>query len=256
MGATIITDVLVLLILTVVEARAEGTLGVAFWVRFIVSMLVFAAAILVGLPRLARAFFRRQDAGEIGEFTFIVAAISTSAVVAQLAGLEPIIGAFFAGLALNALVAEGTPLHNRLQFFGNALLVPFFLLSVGMLVDLRVFLSGSAVWVVMASMVIAALAGKWLAAKVTASRFGYTTDEQRTMFGLSVPQAAATLAVVLVGYRIHLFNDAILNGAIVLILVTCTIGPLLVQWFGRRVASPRAKFREIIPHCRSGFSSP
>jgi Kef-type K+ transport system membrane component KefB len=138
-GATVITDVLVLVVLSVAEAQASGELGVGFWLRFAGSTTVFLLAVFIGLPRLARAFFRRQDSGEIGEYMFVIAALFASAVLSQAAGLEPIIGAFFAGLALNTFVAEGTPLHNRLQFFGHALLIPFFLLSIGMLVDFRVF---------------------------------------------------------------------------------------------------------------------
>jgi Kef-type K+ transport system membrane component KefB len=246
-GGTIVTDLLALLMLAVSAAAAEGTLDAVFWLRLGLSFAVFSALVLVGLPRLAAWFFRRRVGGEAGDFLFIAAALLASAAAAELAGFEPIIGAFFAGLALNPLVPEGTPLHNRLQFFGDTLLMPFFLLSVGMLVDLRVFTAGAAAWGVMLGMLAAAVGGKWLAARITRWRFGYTADEGWTVFGLSVPQAAATLALVLVGRRLELFDQTVLNGAILLILVTCTLGPWVVERWGRRVA-----LREELAPARGG----
>ena len=240
-GATIITDLLALIVLAVIAGSARGEMNAAFWVRMIGSMAAFTALVFLGLPRLARWFFRRQTAGEVGDYMFIVAALFASAVLAELAGMEPIIGAFFAGLALNPLVPEGTPLHNRLVFFGEALLVPFFLLSVGMLVDFRVFAGGTGALIVTAGMVACAVTGKYLAARIVQWRFGYTAAEGWTVFGLSVPQAAATLAVVLVGYDLKLFSEQVLNGAIVLILVTCMLGPWVVERFGRKVALAEAR---------------
>jgi mannitol/fructose-specific phosphotransferase system IIA component (Ntr-type) len=158
-----------------------------------------------------------------------------------MAGVEAIIGAFLAGLAINRLVPESGPLNNRLHFFGNALFVPFFLFSVGMLVDVRVLAGSAQAWRVMVGMTLTVIVTKWLAARIAQRLFGYSADEGWMMFGLSVPQAAATLAAALIGYQIQLFDDAVLNGAILMILVTCTLGPWVVERYGRRLALREAR---------------
>lgn len=235
-GGTIITDLLSLLVLAVIAASVEGELNGAFWLRLGVSLALFVAVVMFGLPRLGRWFFRRYEEVAGVEYVFVLAALFSAAVLAELAGVEPIIGAFLAGLALNRLIPEGGPLSNRLHFFGNTVFIPFFLFSVGMLVDVRVFTGGVRAWTVMAGMTVTVVLAKWGAARAAQRGFGYSADEGWTMFGLSVPQAAATLAAALIGFQIELFDVAILNGAILMILVTCTIGPWTVERFGRRVA--------------------
>lgn len=235
-GGTIVTDIAALLVLAVVAASREGELDAAFWTGLTLSLAVFAALILLGLPRLGRWFFRSEEDGETGSYLFILAALFTSAALAELAGVEPIIGSFLAGLALNPLVPEGSPLNNRVHFFGNAVFVPFFLLSVGMLVDVRVLAGSAQAWKVMIGMMVTVVATKWLAARLAQRRFGYSAAEGWTMFGLSVPQAAATLAAALIGYRLELFDTTVLNGTIMMILATCTIGPWVVERYGRQVA--------------------
>jgi Kef-type K+ transport system membrane component KefB len=235
-GGTIITDTLALLVLAVVAASVGGVLDAAFWLRLAMSLAVFGALLFVVVPRIARWFFRNQRSGAATEFAFVIATIFTSAYLAELAGIEAIIGAFAAGLALNRLIPEGGLLMNRLQFVGNAIFIPFFLLSVGMLVDVRVLTGGTRAWEVMLGMTAMVIFTKWLAARLTQRLFGYSRDEGTVIFGLSVPQAAATLAATLVGYRLGLFDDAVLNGSILMILVTCVVGPWAVQKYGRRVA--------------------
>ncbi|HEV2146980.1 MAG TPA: cation:proton antiporter, partial [Longimicrobiaceae bacterium] len=235
-GGTIVTDLVALLVLAVVAASTEGELDAAFWARLMGSLAVFAALVMLGLPRLARWFFRSEEDGETGAYVFVLASLFAASTLALLAGVEAIIGAFLAGLALNRLIPEGSPLANRIHFFGNALFIPFFLLSVGMLVDVRVFAGGARAWLVMGGMTVTVIAGKWAAARLTQRVYGYSPEEGWTMFGLSVPQAAATLAAALIGYRIELFDATVLNGAIMMILVTCTLGPWVVERYGRRLA--------------------
>lgn len=235
-GGTIVTDLAALLVLAVVAASREGALDAAFWLRLGVSMTVFAALVLLVLPRIGYWFFRNESGPETSGFLFVLTALFVSASLAHLAGVEPIIGAFLAGLAINRFVPEGSPLNNRLHFFGNAFFIPFFLFSVGMLVDVRVLAGSAQAWRVMIGMTATVIATKWAAARIAQWRFGYTAAEGWTMFGLSVAQAAATLAAALIGYRIELFDDAVLNGAILMIVVTCVVGPAVVERFGRRVA--------------------
>ena len=177
----------------------------------------------------------------------MLAALFGAAMLAEIAGVEPIIGAFLAGLALNPLLPEGQPLTNRLNFFSDAFFTPFFLFSVGMLVDVRVLASGPRAVIVMLGMIATVLPAKFLAAWFTRGRFGYSIPETLTMFGLSVPQAAATLAIALIGFQVKLFDTAALNATIIVILVTSTLGPWVVERYGRQVAlqESRRPFRPV-----------
>ncbi len=246
-GATIITDLLALLTLAAVAAGAKGELSAWFWLRMAGSLAVFALVVLRGLPLVGRWFLGRYGDEPIREYIFVLAALFGAAMLAEIAGVEPIIGAFLAGLALNPLLPEGQPLTNRLNFFSDAFFTPFFLFSVGMLVDVRVLASGPRAVIVMLGMIATVLPAKFLAAWFTRGRFGYSIPETLTMFGLSVPQAAATLAIALIGFQVKLFDTAALNATIIVILVTSTLGPWVVERYGRQVAlqESRRPFRPV-----------
>ncbi|MEX0774264.1 MAG: cation:proton antiporter [Phycisphaeraceae bacterium] len=244
-GGTLITDTASLLLLAVIAASTMGALDTTFWVRLGVAAAIFVFLVLWVLPRIAQRFFRVVSGEGPTEYIFVLAAVFISALLARAAGIEPILGAFLAGLALNRLVPEQSPLMNRVQFVGNVLFIPMFLISVGMLVDLRVFLAGSRAWMVSAAMVLTVIAAKWLSARLAQGLLGYTRAEGWVMFGLSVNQAAATLAAVVVGMRIGLFDEAVLNGTIMMILATCILGPWVTEKFGRRVAE---QSQEPVPH--------
>jgi Kef-type K+ transport system membrane component KefB len=229
LGGTMITDTAALLVLAVVAGMASGEVTDAFWWRLGVSVTVFVAGILIGLPRLGRWFFRRVAEDGPAEFVFVLTSVFLCAALSHAAGLEPIVGAFLAGLALNRLIPHESPLMNRLIFTGDAIFIPFFLLSVGMLLDAGVLFGGLRTWYVAIGMTVTVIATKWLAARAARIVFRYRKEEGEIMFGLSVPQAAATLAAVMVGHRIELFDDAVVNGTIVMILVTCVLGPSVVS---------------------------
>ncbi len=239
-GATIFTDTLALLVLAVIAGTVEEGMNVWFIARLLGLLGALVVAALWGLPRLGRWFYRIGAVGGEGEFLFAIAAVFATATLAELAGVEAIIGAFLAGLGLNRLVPENSALMSRLHFVGNALFIPFFLLATGMLVDIRVFVSGPGALVVAAAMVGTVTVTKWLAAESTRFLFGFDRDERRVVFALTVPQAAATLAAVLIGYEIGLFGSDVLNGAILMILVTCFLGPWLAEKYGRRLARQEA----------------
>jgi Kef-type K+ transport system membrane component KefB len=174
----------------------------------------------------------------------------------MVAGIEAIIGAFLAGLALNRLIPRTSPLMNRIEFVGNALFIPFFLIGVGMLIDYRVLFQDFETIKVAVIMVVIATASKFIAAWLTQKTFRFSKDERRLIFGLSNAQAAATLAAVLVGYNIilnkdeisraalngivvepeRLLNESILNGTILMILVTCTIATFIAQKGAQNIA--------------------
>ena len=129
-----------------------------------------------------------------------------AAFLAEVAGLEPIIGAFFAGLALNKLIPRSSALMNRIEFIGNSLFIPFFLISVGMLVDVSVLFKGPTALIVIVTLSVVALFGKWFAALFTQLIFGYSKAQRQLIFGLSSSHAAATLAVILVGYKANILE--------------------------------------------------
>lgn len=234
-GGTIITDTLALLVLAVIAGSTKGELNQDFWVRLSVSVLIFGSVVLFGFPYLARWFFKKfEDA--VSQYIFTLAMVFLAAFLAEVAGIEGIIGAFLAGLALNRLIPHTSALMNRLEFVGNALFIPFFLIGVGMLVDLRVLFQGPEALFVAATMTVVATVAKWLAAFFTQKSFGMKAVERQMMFGLSNAQAAATLAAVLVGYNLGLLNEQVLNGTIVMILVTCLISSFAVERASRKLA--------------------
>lgn len=235
-GGTIITDTLALLVLAVIASASQGDLNAWFWVRLAVSILVYVGAVVVLVPRLGRWFFREILADENTEFVFVLAVALLSSYLAHAAGLEPIIGAFLAGLALNSLIPEKSILMTRIHFTGNAIFIPFFLLSVGMLVDGSLLLTGTEAWIISSGMIVVALAAKFLAAWLSQKSLGYVRDEGLLIFGLSVNQAAATLAAVLVGYNLGLFSEAVITGTIMMIAVTCLVGSIVTERAGKRVA--------------------
>jgi Kef-type K+ transport system membrane component KefB len=235
-GGTMITDTAALLILAIIAGSTEGELNTFFWIKLVLSFAIFAFLILWGVPRLGNWFFKNLDTEGGAQFIFVLAVVFAAAALAELAGVEPIIGAFLAGLALNRLVPNTSPLMHRLEFVGNTLFIPFFLISVGMLVNIRVIFEGPQALLVAVTMIAVAIVGKWLAAFLTQKIFRYTTVERNLIFGLSNSQAAATLAAVLIGYNLKLLDENVLNGTILMILVTCLVSSLVTQQAGKKQA--------------------
>lgn len=235
MGGTLVTDTLSLGVLAVVAGSIGDDLGTGYWVGFATSVGVFVAAALLILPRLGRWFFRNIQYEKNIDFVFMVAVLFTTAFFAELAGLAPIIGAFMAGLLLNRLVPSSGTLMSRVQFVGNALFIPFFLISVGMLVDISV-LGSLEVWVIAITFSLLVFFGKGLAALIVRYLFKFTNEEAFVVYGLTTPQSAATLAVTLVGFELGFFDTTAVNAVVIMILITCLIGPYLVEKYGRAVA--------------------
>lgn len=257
-GGTVITDTLALLVLAVVVAATAGALTALFWVRLAVGLALFFVGTWVLLPRAGRWFFRTVTEESYFEYLFVLLAVFVAAYAAELAGVEPIIGAFVAGLALNRLIPKRGVLMNRLEFVGNAIFIPFFLLSVGMLVDVRALLLGGDTLLVAASLVVLVLLTKYAAAWVSGRLFGYSRAEVESAFGLTLGQAAAALAVTLVGFEIGLFDRAVVNGVVAMILVISVVSPAVVSRAGRRlalaadaVAEPAPARRLLVPFSRN-----
>ncbi|HSV43362.1 MAG TPA: cation:proton antiporter, partial [Candidatus Bathyarchaeia archaeon] len=245
-GGTIITDTAALLVLAIIAEWTTTDLTAVFWVKQLFFLLALVWFALWVLPRVAYFFFKVLPPDGSVEFLFVLALVFLTGYLASLAGVEPIIGAFFAGLALGGIISEQSPLMNRLEFVGNTLFIPFFLLSVGMLVNLRALAGGWDDGAIALFMVAAVIISKYFASAVFAWIMKFRRDEQNLIFGLSVNQAAATLAAVIVGLRLGIFNDEILNGTILMILVTCFIGPWFTEKYGQRIARLRQRVPESI----------
>ncbi len=234
-GGTIITDTLALLVLAIVIAGAEGDLGASFWLELTVGLTLFFVGVWLLVPRIGRWFFRTVDQESYVEFLFVMAVLFVCASLAELAGVEHIVGAFLAGLVLNRLIPESGPLMNRIEFVGTALFIPFFLLSVGMLVDVRILTAGLETMSITAALIGLVLTTKYAAAWLTAWRYGYSMAETMVMFGLSVGQAAAALAIVLIGFDAGLFGEEMLNAVVLMILIVSVISPAVVDRYGRAI---------------------
>ena len=246
-GGTMITDTLALLVLTIIVGMATGPVNDMFWIRLGVSILIFALIVLFGFPFIGRWFFKHVH-DNISQYIFVLVMVFLGSFLAQVAGMEAIIGAFLSGLALNRLIPQSSPLMNRVEFVGNAIFIPFFLLGVGMLIDYRTFFTSFETIKVGLIMIIVATAAKYIAAWMTQKTFHLSTDQRSVIFGLSNAQAAATLAAVMVGYNvitgtdangepIRLLNESVLNGTILMILVTCTIASFAAQKGAHNIAA-------------------
>ena len=228
-GGTILTDTAVLIMLAVILGSHEGGLTQEFWIRLGVSLVLFSAFMFLVIPRIAKWFFRTLESEKYSHYIFVLSVVFFSAFLAELAGLESIIGAFVAGLALNKLIPHSSPLMNRIEYIGNSLFIPFFLISVGMIVDVSVIMSGPMALIIAGTLTVVAIFGKWLAAFFTQLVFGFSKGQRKLIFGLSSAHAAATLAVILVGYKAGILDSNILNGTVVLILVTCIIASFATE---------------------------
>ncbi|EKQ66889.1 Kef-type K+ transport system, membrane component [Leptolyngbyaceae cyanobacterium JSC-12] len=240
LGGTLITNVLALLVLAVVVKAHQGNLSLEFWLFLIPSLALYTVGTLWGVPRLGRWFFRRFGHDEGAEFTFVVATLFVVSYLAKLIEIEPIIGAFLAGIAITQLIPQLSPLMNRIQFIGNTLFVPFFLISVGMLVNPLILFQEPKSLLVAVVMVSVALAAKFLPAWGSGKLFRFDFSNIMVMFGLSVAQAASTLAAITVAYKIKLVDQLTVNGTIAMILVTCIASPWITDRWGRSMKSSSA----------------
>ncbi len=242
MGGTIITDGFSLMILALVIAGAfAGQLEPSFVYTFVIPVIVFFLAVLVGLPKLGRWFFRTARMDGNTNYVFLITVLFIAAYLAESVGLAAMIGAFLAGLSFNRLVPETSTMMNRIQFVGNALFIPFFLISVGLLVDVRALVSSFQVWLLAFFFTGLVVVGKFLAVLVSKGIFRFTRTELFTITGLTIPQAASTLAVTLVGFDEGFFDQAAVNAVVIMILITCLIGPYMVEKYGRELAKEEAK---------------
>lgn len=265
-GGTVITDTLALLLLTVVVGIVTGSVDDMFWYRLSASVIGCILIIILLFPLLAHWFFK-QVSDSVSQYIFVLAMVFLGAYLAHLAGLEPIIGAFLAGLALNRLIPRTSPLMNRIEFVGNAIFIPFFLIGVGMLIDYKTFFQSWESIEVALIMIVLITAAKFTAAYLTQKTFRLSKDQRTVIFGLSSAHVAATLAAVMVGYNvitgytpdgepIRLLNESVLNGTILMILVTCTISTFATQRGAHNIAVKGSQENESDSHAQERILIP
>ncbi len=237
-GATVLTDTAALVVLTAVSgSELAGGTAATITLQLVVGLTVLIGFSLGVLPLLARVGFRYLGTDRVVRYLLAFASFLAAATLAQSFGIEPIVGAFFAGLGMNRLVPNEGPLMERIDFFGSAVFVPIFLVSVGMLLDPSVMVEGETLKLA-GLFIVAGIGGKTAASLVAHLTMGYSRPQATLMLGLTIPQAAATLAVTVVGFNIGLFDQSVVNAVLVLILVSIVVGTLLVERSKARVAPP------------------
>lgn len=221
----------------------------------IVRMMLYLSAYLIGIvylyPRMMQWFFRRFNDGVL-QFVFVIALVMLAATVSTLLGIEAVVGAFLAGIVLNRYVPSASSLKNRIEFVGNAVFIPYFLIGVGMLINIGVIFSSWETIYVAVIMVVVATLTKWLAAWITQKVYHLGSDDRQMMFGLSNAHVAAALAAVMIGFERGIFPVEILNGTVLMILVSCTIAGLATESVASRMRI--AMLADETPDTESDFS--
>ncbi len=228
-SATTVAVLLALITLaSVVKLQTTGTFDVADIFRLLLYTAGYAIVVGFSFPRITRFVFRKiSDA--VAQYIFILAMVFIGALLAQVIGLESILGAFYVGLVLNRLIPGRSSLMHHIKFVGNAIFIPYFLIGVGMLINVHVISNGWTVAWVAVNMVVVALVSKWIAAWMAQKAFRLSATDRRMMFGLTSGKAAATIAATMLGYQYGIINEDIMNGAVLMILVCCLVASVMTE---------------------------
>jgi Kef-type K+ transport system membrane component KefB len=239
-GGTLLTDTLALVVLALVVTPSLGEDLPLGWLVPLLLLGLLAAATLWGVPRLARFFFSRSWTSRVDKALFAMAVLLLLAAATELIGTEAILGAFLAGIALNRALAAREVLREHLEFVGRMLLIPFFFVWTGTLLELDVLVDIPGVWGLAALLLGLVIAGKVAASWITGSLYGYPRLDRWLMVGLTIPQAAATLAITVTAREAGLFGEEVVDAVIIVILVSCLAGSVLSDRIGRRLQSEAA----------------
>ncbi|PPL00205.1 cation:proton antiporter [Parapedobacter indicus] len=234
-GGTILTDTAVLVVLAVIVAAFYDNLNTQFWWSFGISFTVFLLIMFGVIPRIAKWFFQKVEGEKTSHYIFVLCVVFFAAFLSEISGLEPIIGAFMAGLALNRLIPHSSALMNRIEFIGNSIFIPFFLISVGMIVDVRILIEKPEALLIAGTLIGISMTGKWSAALLTQVLFKYSNVQRQVIYGLSGAHAAATLAVIMVGHEYGIVGENALNGTIILILASCIVASLVTESASKKI---------------------
>src|SRR5687767_5796727 len=229
-GATVLTDIGAFIVLAVVLGAKTGGLSIGYFVQLFILLSIFTLLIILGLPRLGKLFFQRFS-GRAIEFQFVIVVLFVAALGAELIGVHEVVGAFLAGLAINATLPRHSPVAGHVLFIGESFFIPVFLLYSGMITDPLSFLQDRQTIIVALGVTVVAYVSKFIASWITARVFKYAKNEFWTVFGLSHAQAAVTIPTLIIGLDTGLFDSTLFNAAILMILLTSITSPLIVQRF-------------------------
>lgn len=254
--STIVAVLLALFMLAgVIDMSESGGFRISRMFRLIGFMTVYAIVVGFSLYYLTRYFFR-SISDQVLQFIYVLAMVFVSSLIAKLIGLESILGAFFAGLILNGFIPDRSGLMSRIKFVGNAIFIPYFLIGVGMLINIEsIFQSWNVVWVA-ANMVVISMFAKWVSAYIGAKIFGFGATDRRIMFGLTAGKAAATIAAALIGFQHGLLSEDMLNGAVIMILFCCIVASIVTQRASKklRIELTEAEFKSDSDISNGGFA--
>ena len=249
-GSSMISLFLALVMLAAISGSFSKDSGWLFWVLFVVKFAAFCVGSVILIPKMTRYFLRRYS-DAVMQYTFVMAVMFLSAALSSLIGIEGVFGAFYSGLILNRYIPRVSPLMNRIEFIGNALFIPYFLIGVGMLINLgTLFSSVDMVWIVVL-IVFFGTFGKAVAAYICSLLFRLSKTDGHMMFGLTSAHAAGAIAMVMVGIRLevapgeYLVSDDMLNGIIMMILFTCIISTMMTEHAAKKIViEERGKWNE------------
>jgi Kef-type K+ transport system membrane component KefB len=239
-GGTLLTDTLALVMLAIVVQTAggesESTWG---WLIPLVLLTTLSGIALATLPQLARRSFASKKGTRAEKALFVLVVVLVLASLSEVIGTEAILGAFLAGLCMNRPLRNYDELHEHLGFVGQMIFIPFFFVDTGMRIDLSVFTSDARAWGLSAATIAIVIAGKAGAVWLTGWLYRYSPTDRLLMIGLTIPQAAATLAVTVTASELGVFDQIVVDAVILAILVTCLVGPLLCKYAGRQIETQR-----------------
>jgi len=245
-GATVLADMLSLIVFAICVPIYQSGFSVFGLVVQLIEIIIFVPLILFGLSRLGAYFLKKVEDDEDAYFILMLAIVAVAGLLAEIINLPGIVGAFLAGLAVNAAVKD-KPAKAKLEFFGNSFFIPIFFIVTGFLINPLVFFESIISNFPLTSAIIAALlVGKWIAAEIVGRAFAYTAAARMTMWSLTLPQVAATLAATLVAFDTRnpagqrLIDIHLLNVVLVLMLTTSILGPVLTELFAPRLLGDTA----------------
>ena len=233
-GSSMLSLFMALLMLAALAAAYGEDVGFGFWILFLLKFIIFCAVSIWLIPKMTRYFLRRYS-DAVMQFIFVLAVMFLSAACSEAVGVEGIVGAFIAGLILNRYIPHVSPLMNRIEFIGNALFIPYFLIGVGMLINVGSLFEGRRMLTVVALIAFFGTFGKAVAAYLSSLLFRLPKSAGHMMFGLTCAHAAGAIAMVMVGMRlevspgVYLVNNEMLNGVVIMILITCIISTLMTE---------------------------
>ena len=248
-GGSMLSLLLSLVVLAALEAAQDKTVDILFWFLFLAKFIVYCTIVILIIPRLSRWFLRRYS-DAVMQYIFVMSMMFMSAALSEAVGIDGIFGAFMAGLILNRYIPRLSALMNRIEFIGNALFIPYFLIGVGMLINVRLlFDGGNIIWIVLCFVFFGTF-GKAVAAYVACIGFRMPLSSGHMTFGLTCAHAAGAIAMVMVGMEteiapgVSMVNDDILNGVVMMILFTCVISTIITEQSAQRIV---LRDKDIVP---------